>query len=51
MRRPEARHDLELLATLSHSSDFSVGCYCEDEEHCHRSVLRELLVEAGAKLA
>jgi uncharacterized protein YeaO (DUF488 family) len=50
MASPEARHDLELLAALSHSADFSVGCYCEDEGHCHRSVLRRLLVENGAKV-
>ncbi len=42
------RHDLALLAALSHSSDFSVGCYCEDEARCHRSVLWELLLEQGA---
>lgn len=39
---------IELLAALSHHSNFSVGCYCEDESRCHRSVLRELLVAAGA---
>jgi len=48
---PEASHVLELLATLSRQSDFSVGCYCEDEAHCHRSVLRTLLLEKGARLA
>lgn len=42
------RHDLELLAALSHTTDFSVGCYCEDEDRCHRSILRQLLVERGA---
>lgn len=41
---------IELLATLSHHTDFSVGCYCEHEAHCHRSVLRELLLEKGAKV-
>ena len=41
---------IELLAALSHHSNFSVGCYCEDESRCHRSVLRELLVEAGARV-
>lgn len=46
----EARHDLALLAALSHAADFSVGCYCEDESRCHRSVLRRLLVEHGAKV-
>jgi uncharacterized protein YeaO (DUF488 family) len=50
MARPEASHALSLLATLSHGSNFSVGCYCEDETHCHRSVLRELLSEKGAAL-
>lgn len=48
---PEAAHALELLAALSHGSNFSVGCYCEDEARCHRSVLRALLVEKGAKVA
>lgn len=51
MATPEAGHTLQLLATLSRHSDFSVGCYCEDEAHCHRSVLRELLAEKGAELA
>lgn len=51
MAVPDASHALQLLATLSQDSDFSVGCYCEDESHCHRSVLRELLAERGAKLA
>lgn len=48
MSAPDPRHDLELLAALSHTSSFSVGCYCEDDERCHRSVLRALLVEHGA---
>lgn len=48
MRSPAARHDLELLAALSRTADFSVGCYCEDEARCHRSVLRQLLIEHGA---
>jgi uncharacterized protein YeaO (DUF488 family) len=43
-----ARHDVELLAVLSHTTNFSVGCYCEQEERCHRSVLKQLLVEHGA---
>ena len=51
MAQPEARHALELLAALSHGTDFSVGCYCEDEARCHRSLLRGLLVESGAKIA
>lgn len=49
MSAPDASHALQLLATLSHSTNFSVGCYCENEEHCHRSVLRELLRENGAR--
>jgi uncharacterized protein YeaO (DUF488 family) len=51
MATPQARHDLELLAALSHTADFSVGCYCEHEDRCHRSLLRRLLLERGAKLA
>jgi uncharacterized protein YeaO (DUF488 family) len=51
MKRPEASHLLNLLAALSHSSDFSIGCYCQDERRCHRSILRELLAEHGATLA
>jgi len=50
MRAPEPAHALALLAALSHGADFSVGCYCADEARCHRSVLRALLAEAGAKL-
>lgn len=50
MTTPENGHTLDLLAALSHHTDFSVGCYCEDEAHCHRSVLRALLAERGAKL-
>lgn len=50
MSAPENSHAIELLAALSHQSNFSVGCYCEDEAHCHRSVLRELLAEKGAAL-
>jgi uncharacterized protein YeaO (DUF488 family) len=41
---------LDVLAALSHTADFSVGCYCEDESRCHRSILRKLLKERGAKL-
>jgi uncharacterized protein YeaO (DUF488 family) len=51
MRQPAPRQMIELLARLSHHADFSVGCYCEDERRCHRSVLRELLADAGARLA
>ncbi len=50
MSSPENHHSLQLLAALSHQSNFSVGCYCENETHCHRSVLRVLLAEAGATI-
>ena len=50
MATPEYSHAIELLAVLSHQTSFSVGCYCEDESHCHRSILRALLVENGAKV-
>ncbi|MEQ8813410.1 MAG: DUF488 family protein [Thalassobaculum sp.] len=50
MDAPAPRRTLDLLAALSHGADFSVGCYCEDEARCHRSVLRALLDERGAKL-
>jgi uncharacterized protein YeaO (DUF488 family) len=48
MRRPDADRALDLLARLSHDASFSVGCYCEDESRCHRSILRELLAARGA---
>jgi uncharacterized protein YeaO (DUF488 family) len=51
MNKPENSRVLDLLAALSHQSNFSVGCYCNDEQHCHRSVLRRLLVERGAVFA
>jgi uncharacterized protein YeaO (DUF488 family) len=51
MAEPDASRSLDLLAALSHRSAFSVGCYCEDEAHCHRSFLRELLAERGADIA
>jgi uncharacterized protein YeaO (DUF488 family) len=50
MRQPAAQHVLATLAALSHHTNFSVGCYCDDAAHCHRSVLRELLIEAGAEV-
>ena len=50
MASPENSRTLDLLATLSHHANFSVGCYCENESHCHRSILRALLVEKGAKV-
>jgi uncharacterized protein YeaO (DUF488 family) len=51
MGMPENRRTIELLAALSHHSNFSVGCYCKEEARCHRSVLRELLAAAGADIA
>ena len=51
MREPTAQHLLELLAALSHGTNLSIGCYCEHEERCHRSLLRELLAGKAAKLA
>jgi uncharacterized protein YeaO (DUF488 family) len=51
MSTPESAHALELLAALSHTCNFSVGCYCDDESHCHRSMLRQLLAEKGARFA
>ena len=51
MKQPAAARVLDLLAALSRHANFSVGCYCEDERRCHRSILRELLAERGAELA
>lgn len=51
LKSPEARHNLALLAALSHTCDLSIGCYCENEARCHRSVLREELATLGAALA
>jgi uncharacterized protein YeaO (DUF488 family) len=51
MALPAASRTLDLLAALSRTANFSIGCYCEDEERCHRSVLRELLRARGAKIA
>ena len=50
MKAPEARRTLDLLAALSHGASFSVGCYCADASRCHRSLLREMLVERGAEV-
>jgi len=50
MAKPAAQRVLELLARLSHEANFSVGCYCEDEAHCHRSLLKQLLAEYGARI-
>ena len=51
MAAPENARTIDVLARLSHQTNFSVGCYCEDEAHCHRSILRKLLLEKGAELA
>jgi uncharacterized protein YeaO (DUF488 family) len=51
MKQPDAAHLLDLLAALSHQTAFAVGCYCEDESRCHRSLLRGLLLERGAEIA
>lgn len=50
MKQPEAAHLLDLLAAMSHQTSFSLGCYCEDESRCHRSILRELLAQRGAQI-
>jgi uncharacterized protein YeaO (DUF488 family) len=50
MNKPDAARVLDLLAALSHQTSFSLGCYCEDESRCHRSILRTLLVERGAEI-
>ena len=51
MKAPAASQSLDVLAALSHHANFSVGCYCEDEARCHRSLLRELLRARGAKVS
>ncbi len=51
MAVPDLARTLDLLATLSHQADFSVGCYCADESRCHRSILRELFTERGARIS
>ncbi len=51
MGQPAAKRLIGLLAALSNQTNFSVGCYCEDESHCHRSVLKKLLLGAGARIA
>jgi uncharacterized protein YeaO (DUF488 family) len=50
MRQPAAQRLIALLAKLSAQSNFSVGCYCEDESRCHRSLLKKLLIEQGARV-
>jgi uncharacterized protein YeaO (DUF488 family) len=51
MSEPDRSRELDVMAALSHHTNFAVGCYCEDESRCHRSILRELLLERGAELA
>jgi uncharacterized protein YeaO (DUF488 family) len=51
MNKPDAARVLDLLAALSHQTNFSFGCYCENEEHCHRSILKKLLAERGAEFS
>ena len=50
MKKPAASRLIALLAALSHQTNFSIGCYCENESRCHRSILRDLLAGAGAKM-
>ena len=50
MAKPASRRLIALLAGLSQTSNFSVGCYCEDESMCHRSILKKLLADAGARI-
>jgi len=50
LKSPLASKDLDLLAALSHQTNMSIGCYCQDESRCHRSILRELLVQRGADI-
>jgi uncharacterized protein YeaO (DUF488 family) len=51
MKKPDAAHLLAMLAALSHQTSFSMGCYCENEQRCHRSLLRGLLQQRGAEIA
>ena len=51
MNAPDAARLLDFLAALSHQTDFAIGCYCEDESHCHRSILRQLLASRGAQFS
>jgi uncharacterized protein YeaO (DUF488 family) len=50
MKAPEASKDLDLLAALSHHTNLAIGCYCENENRCHRSLLKELLLKRGAEV-
>ena len=51
MRKPDAARVLDLLAAFSRQTSFSLGCYCENEEHCHRSILKKLLAERGVEFS
>jgi uncharacterized protein YeaO (DUF488 family) len=51
MAAPDKSRILDLLAAMSHRANFSVGCYCADESRCHRSILRQLLEERGARIS
>ena len=51
LKRPDQAHLIETLAALSQTSDFSIGCYCDDEKTCHRSILKDVLRAAGAKIS
>jgi uncharacterized protein YeaO (DUF488 family) len=51
MKKPGAKRDLDLLAAFSHQTNMAIGCYCQDERRCHRSILRELLEQRGANIA
>jgi len=50
LKLPGASKDLDLLAALSHQTNFSIGCYCENESRCHRSILKEFLIQRGAEV-
>jgi uncharacterized protein YeaO (DUF488 family) len=50
MNKPDASRLLDLLAAMSHQTNFAIGCYCEDERRCHRSILRRLLLDRGASV-
>ena len=50
MRAPDRSRELDVLAALSHHTNLSLGCYCEEESRCHRSLLREFLIERGANV-
>ena len=50
MKQTERARELDLMAALSHTANFSVGCYCADEAYCHRSILKELLLDRGAAI-